>query len=103
MFYGFTVEEVLNGLKQLMNKCIKQDFTRHPEKVSFGNRLKFAGYVVTNDGIEIDPRKVEAIRNFIQPQNVTNMKAFVGVAVQFRLSQNDKSIEMLCSICIFWC
>ena len=84
MFYGSTVEEVLSGLQQLMEKCVKQDFTLHPRKVAFGNRLKFAGYVASKDGLQIDPRKVEAIRKFDPPQNVTDMKAFVGVAVQFQ-------------------
>ena len=84
MFYGSTIDEVLGGLTKLMEKCRKQDFTLHPNKVSFGNRLKFAGYVVSDKGIGIDPRKVEAIRKFKPPENVTDMKAFVGVAVQFQ-------------------
>ena len=84
LFYGSTVDEVLGGLTKLMEKCRKQDFTLHPNKVSFGNRLKFAGYVISDKGITIDPRKVEAIRKFKPPENVTDMKAFVGVAVQFQ-------------------
>ena len=67
-----------------MEKCRKQDFTLHPNKVSFGNKIKFAGHVISDKGITIDPRKVEAIRKFKPPENVTDMKAFVGVAVQFQ-------------------
>ena len=85
MFYGSTVDEVLEGLTRLMDKCRKQDFTLHPNKVSFGNRIRFAGHIVSDRGITIDPRKVEAIRGFKPPENVTDMKAFVGVAVQFHL------------------
>ena len=84
MFYGSTVDEVLEGLTRLMEKCRKQDFTLHPNKVSFGNRIRFAGHIVSEKGITIDPRKVEAIRGFKPPENVTDMKAFVGVAVQFQ-------------------
>merc|ERR1711963_87863 len=56
----------------------------HPKKLSIGNRIKFAGYVVSDKGVTIDPKKVEAIRMFKPPQNVTDMKAFIGVAVQFQ-------------------
>merc|ERR1711963_836903 len=84
MFYGSTVEEVLEGFTKLMEKCRKQDFTLHPNKVTFGNKIKFAGHVVSDKGITIDPRKVEAIRRFKPPENVTDMKAFIGVAVQFQ-------------------
>merc|ERR1711893_420978 len=84
MFYGETLDEVISGLHKLLEKCKRQDFTLHPRKVAFGNRLRFAGYVVSNKGIEIDPKKVEAIRSFSPPKNVTDMKAFIGVAVQFQ-------------------
>ena len=44
MFYGTTVEEVLSGLERLMEKCLKLDFTLHPNK-----------YIISDKGIEIDP------------------------------------------------
>ena len=84
MIHGQTIDEVLNGFTKLLDKCIEKDFTLHPKKLSFGNKLKFAGYVISDKGIEIDPKKVEAIRKFEPPQNVTDMKAFIGVAVQFQ-------------------
>ena len=56
MFYGSTVDEVLEGLTKLMEKCRKQDFTLHPNKVSFGNKIKFAGHVISDNrgGSSID-------------------------------------------------
>ena len=60
------------------------NITLHPKKIAFGNKLRFAGYVVSDKGVQIDPRKVEAIRKFKRPENVTDMKAFIGVAVQFQ-------------------
>ena len=84
LFHGETIEEVLKNFSRLLVKCHQRDFTLHPKKIAFGNKLKFAGYVVSDKGIGIDPRKVEAIRKFKPPQNVTDMKAFIGVAVQFQ-------------------
>ena len=84
LFHGETIEEVLKNFSRLLVKCHQRDFTLHPKKIAFGNKLKFAGYVVSDKGIGIDLRKVEAIRKFKPPQNVTDMKAFIGVAVQFQ-------------------
>ena len=84
MIHGETIDEVLNGFEKLLQTCQDKDVTLHPKKIALGNKLKFAGYVISNRGIEIDPRKVEAIRKFEPPKNVTDMKAFIGVAVQFQ-------------------
>ena len=84
MIHGTTADDVLEGFEKLLKICYEKDVTLHPKKVAFGNRLKFAGYTVSDKGICIDPRKVEAIRGFEPPKNVTDMKAFIGVAVQFQ-------------------
>ena len=57
MIYGETIKEVLNSLEKLLEKCQYQDFTLHPKKIAFGNKLKFAGYVVSDRGVQIDPRR----------------------------------------------
>jgi hypothetical protein len=35
------------------------------------NRVAFLGYVITEQGIEVDPAKIEAIGNWPQPKTVT--------------------------------
>ena len=84
MFHGPTVEEVLAQFEVLLKKCHERNFTLHPKKISFGNKLIFAGYGVSDKGLSIDPRKVEAIRKFDRPGDVTDMKSFLGLAAQFQ-------------------
>lgn len=56
------------GIKLNKNKC---EF-RKPE-------IKFLGYVLTKNGITVDPRKVSAIREMEPPENVTELKRFLGM------------------------
>jgi hypothetical protein len=47
--------------------------------------VSFLGYVITNDGIKVDPAKVEAIANWKQPESVTEIRSFLGLARYYRL------------------
>ena len=40
--------------------------------------MPFFGMVLTADGIKPDPKKVETIKNWPVPQNVTELQSFLG-------------------------
>ena len=46
--------------------------------------MHFAGYIISQNGCKIDPKKVAAIRNFEIPKTVTDVKSFQGVCQQFK-------------------
>jgi hypothetical protein len=48
------------------------------------NRFAFLGYVVTEQGTEVDPTKIEAIENWPQPKMVTQVMSFLGLAGFYR-------------------
>ena len=48
------------------------------------NEVMFLGHVVLGDGIFVDPRKVEAIVNWEQPKNVSEIRSFLGLAGYYR-------------------
>ena len=84
LFHGATIDEVLQNFTILLERCREKGFTLHPNKLAFGNKLKFAGYMVSDKGLEIDPKKVEAVRKFPKPNSVQDMKSFIGLATQFQ-------------------
>ena len=61
---------------QLYAKLKKCDF--------WEEEVKFLGHVVTRDGIAVDQSKVEAVRQWIQPTSVTEVRSFLGFARYYR-------------------
>ena len=57
-----------SGLRLNLSKCV----FRVPE-------ITFLGHVVSADGLKIDPRKCDAISNYPEPQNQTELKRFLGM------------------------
>ena len=46
--------------------------------------VKFLGYIIGADGVNVDPAKVAVIRKWLCPTNVHGVRYFVGLATLFR-------------------
>ena len=54
-------------------------------KCEFGKKfLVYLGYIVGDGKLKIDPSKVEIIVNFPKPNNVTEVRSFLGAAQYWR-------------------
>ena len=49
----------------------------------------FLGHIVSAEGIKVDPAKIEFIRNWKAPRNVTKVRSFVGLARYYRRFENN--------------
>lgn len=55
------------------------------EKSTFhATEVEFLGFIITRDGVKMDPKKVEAVVNWPQPKNVTEVQEFMGFANFYR-------------------
>ena len=46
--------------------------------------VAFLGHVISKDGISVDPKKVEAVVEWTRPNNVTEIRSFLGLAGYYR-------------------
>ena len=44
--------------------------------------VKYVGYIVKADGVELDPTKVKAISKFPAPTHLTELRSFMGLVNQ---------------------
>ena len=83
LIHSQTAQDNLNTVVQILNRCRQHAITLNPEKfVLLQNAVKYVGYMVDKDGIKADPRKLEAISQFPQPSNITELRSFMGLANQ---------------------
>ena len=47
-------------------------------------RVQFLGHVITGEGIQVDPTKVEAVVSWQRPRNATEIHSFLGLASYYR-------------------
>lgn len=61
---------------QLYAKLSKCDF--------WLKEVAFLGHVINEKGVMVDPQKIEAVANWKQPQNVKEVRSFLGLAGYYR-------------------
>ena len=48
------------------------------------DKIHYFGYIISNEGISVDPEKIEAIMNRPTPRNVIDVRPFMGLAGYYR-------------------
>ena len=46
--------------------------------------MAFLGHIISNEGVEVDPKKIEAVRNCPRPLDPTDIRSFLGLAGYYR-------------------
>ena len=46
--------------------------------------MSFLRHVVSKDGVMVDPSKIEAVKSWVRPTNVSEVRNFVGLARYYR-------------------
>jgi len=83
LVFGRNQEEHKERLKAVMSQLRKKGVTLNRDKCEFGmTEVKFLGHIVSQDGIHPDPEKVSAINQMKTPQNVSDLRRFMGLVNQ---------------------
>jgi hypothetical protein len=83
--YSKTYQEHLIHLEQVF-QILKQDQWRvKHSKCSFAKEeVTYLGYVISGAGVATCPSKVQAVASWPQPQNVKELRSFLGLAGYYR-------------------
>src|SRR6201992_377447 len=74
-------EEHIEQVKKVLIKLQEAELFIKPEKCEFFvNKTTFLGFIISEDGIEMDPAKINAILDWETPKNVRDVQCFLGFA-----------------------
>ena len=48
------------------------------------DRIQCLGHIILEEGISVDPKKIEAIMNWPTPRNLTDVRSFMGLTGYYR-------------------
>ena len=77
--FSKTPEEHVECLAAVFDKISKAGLKLKPSKCEFfKSRINYLGHIVSRNGIETDPKKIEAIQKWPRPKTVHDVCSFLG-------------------------
>lgn len=85
LVYSSSEEEHQRHLDEVLSRLEKAQLYARAEKCAFfQERVKFLGHVVSSKGVELDDKKLDVVKAWQTPTNVTELRSFIGLANFFR-------------------
>ena len=85
LVYSKDAQEHEQHLKIVLQKLREKKLYAKLSKCDFWlKEVSFLGYIVSVEGIRVDPTKIEAVVNWKPPRNVTEVRNFLGLAGYYR-------------------
>jgi hypothetical protein len=83
--FANSFEEQLERLGLVLGRLRNAGLKLKPEKCElFRKRVEFLGHIVSAKGVEVDHRKISKILEWPEPQNLTQLRSFVGICAYYR-------------------
>ena len=83
--YSKTSQEHITLLRDVLASLRQSRLCCQLSKCQFAvDELLFLGHIVSADGVRPDPAKVECVQNWPQPQNVHDVRRFLGLTNYFK-------------------
>ena len=80
-----TPEDHLERLRLVFQRFRAHNLKINPDKCDFFRmKVQFLGHIVSKDGLEVGPSKIEAVQKFPVPRSQTEVKSFLGLASYYR-------------------
>ena len=83
VLYAETFEELMTVLDEVLSRFQKAGMTINPKKLQIAvQKISYLGHLISSRGLEIDPERTRAIREFEPPKDAKGIARFLGM-IQF--------------------
>ena len=69
-------------LEVVLQRCRRSGIKISLAKLEVGTSIKFAGFIVSGDGVRPNPEKLAAVAEFPAPKNASELRGFLGLVNQ---------------------
>jgi hypothetical protein len=76
------MQELMTKLDTILLRCEAIGITLSIKKFKIGKEVAFAGYVAKQGAIRPSPERAIALKEFLRPQNIHELRSFLGLAQQ---------------------
>jgi hypothetical protein len=85
LVYSRTKKKHLEHLDQVLQLLRKNKLFGKLKKCDFfKSEVEFLGHLVSDQGLAVDPHKIDTIRDWPQPKNIHELRSFLGLASYYR-------------------
>lgn len=92
IIFGRTLEEHEERLLKVLDRLQGEGLKLSLDKCTFcQTSVSYVGHIVSQDGVSTDPSKIEAVKSWPRPQNVTELRSFLGFCGYYRRFVKDYS------------
>ena len=91
--FSTTFELHLQHLKEILKRFHKANLKLNLKKYQFcQKKLSFLGHVINAEGIKPDLSKINKVKNFLTPINITKLREFISLASYYHRFIQDFAI-----------
>lgn len=83
--FGRSFEEKLERLREVLRRLRQANLKLNPKKCAlFRAEVPFLGHIISAEGVKTDPGKTKAVREWPVPQNLKELRSFLGFCSYYR-------------------
>lgn len=79
LIYGTSYKQLFERVESVLQRCVDHGITLSKKKIEIGTKVTFAGFDVSSEGITPTAERIDAIRDYPAPKNLTGVRAFQGL------------------------
>ena len=85
LIYSKSEEEHEQHLRMVLQVLREHQLYAKLSKYSFYHKqIHYLGHIISEEGITMDPKKIESIREWSVPKNVIEVRSFMGLASYYK-------------------